>query len=101
MSGQAAANSHPVATLLESTIDALSVWDTERLEQLVEEAEALRSRCAAISERPLELRAMRQTLHDLLRSTEGNLRVLNGLRGLRSRGLDQDRGGYEEFRWLR
>jgi len=97
MTGQAALNPHPVSTLLESTIEALSVMDAERLEQLAEEAEALRSRCATISERPLELKAMRQTLQGLLRTTEGNLRVLYGLRGLSPRELGMDEG----LRWER
>ncbi len=70
----------PVAALLQETLDALRVLDAERLERLAEEAEALQARCAAITERPLELRALRKTLLEVLRSTEGNLRVLRGLR---------------------
>lgn len=86
-------NAKPVLeeTLRES-IDALSVLDADRLEQLCTEAEALvanrREECVRSA---VDARALQRTLMELLRTTDANLRVLRELRELRVHGLREGR----------
>jgi len=90
--------------LLRETVDALSALDAEKLEELCAEAEAL------VAHRPeqsvqgaVEARALKQTLFELLRTTDENLRLLRELRGLRGKGLrrEENEGLTGAARWVR
>jgi hypothetical protein len=77
-----------VKPVLEETIEALSVFDADRLEELCTEAEALLANRSEASVRSaVDARALQRTLMELLRTTDANLRVLRELRELRVRGL--------------
>jgi hypothetical protein len=84
-----------IAGLLEQTLDALSCFDAERLEELAAQAEDMPVA------RPIEVRALRNTLCELLRSTDANLRLLRELRTLRVTGLRSDEYGCGDVRWVR
>jgi hypothetical protein len=86
---------------LQSTIDALSLLDVSKLEQLCDEAEALVGSHRVESERgAFETRALQRTLLELLRSTDENLRVLRELRLRRMRSDDNMSLGGSD-RWAR
>jgi hypothetical protein len=89
------------APLLRETISALSVLDGARLEQLCGEAEVLAQTSPQEPVRDaVEVRALQQTLMELLRTTDANLRLLRELRALRVSGVgsDAEPGG---VRWVR
>ena len=82
-----------VAGLLRATVDALGAMDTEALEALSVEAEAL-----AKERRPLsagqaaEAMALKGALGELLASTERSLRMLRGLREQGLRKMEEGAG---------
>ncbi|MFC6644308.1 hypothetical protein ACFQBQ_01615 [Granulicella cerasi] len=88
--------------LLQQSITALGQMDAERLEALCEQAEDLRSQTSGAGDLPVaEVSALKQTLFELLRTTDENLRVLRELRGLRASGLSGDASQDGELRWVR
>lgn len=95
--GLTVATEHTVGSLVAETITALGKLDAGRLETLAAEAEAIQQRGVMLMQQPLQLRALQSTLQDVLRGTEGRLRVLRGLHGLHLAGLTGDEG----LRWER
>lgn len=89
------------AEIVRETISALSVLDAQRLLQLCDEAEALaRTKSRTAPRDGVEVRALQNTLLELMRTTDANLRLLRELRALRVRGVGSDAtpGG---VRWVR
>lgn len=107
--------------LLEQTIEALSVFDADRLEWLALEAtafaarrktfrsEELKSDAQTVAKDPqqiagtIHVAALKNTLCELLRTTDANLRLLRQLREMRVMGLADDAYGHPSggARWVR
>lgn len=83
------------STVLRETIEALGRMDVDRLESLADQAERISE--AEKQRSTIELAALRETLVELLRTTDENLRLLRGLHHARLDGLAMDarRGGAE------
>ena len=74
--------------LLRNTIDALARLDAERLEALAAEAERCSGTSASAGLRlTVEVRALRDSLLEVLRTTDENRRLLRGLHQAQLRGL--------------
>ena len=84
------------STMLRDTIDALGRLDVERLESLADQAERISE--AEKQRSTIELAALCETLVELLRTTDENLRLLRGLHHARLSGLAMDpRSGGAEW----
>ncbi|MDE1161725.1 MAG: hypothetical protein PW792_07230 [Acidobacteriaceae bacterium] len=88
--------------LLQSSIDALSRLDAEKLEELCSEAETLVAEHREESlQGAVEARALKRTLFELLRTTDENLRLLRELRGMRVQGVASDDAPNGGPQWVR
>lgn len=89
--------------VLHGTIAGLSMLDVQKLESHCAEAEALLGNSHVASQPNAETAALRNTLRELLDSTDANLRLLRELRALRARGRrNLDDTGFEVgSRWAR
>jgi len=89
------------ATLLRKTNAALGAMNHTELESLSREAASLTAAGTGTPSDQLELRALRQTLQELLQTTSSNLRVLARLRSTRITRF----GGHDDFsegvQWVR
>lgn len=81
--------STPLEHLLGETVDALSRLDAKRLERLASQAETVSLPISCSERKTVEVRALRNTLLELLRTTDENLRLLRGLQRTRVAGLGE------------